>query len=238
MYPLFSYVLLLCRLFRTAWKAYLVAYRARGRLCFGRLSNAGELVRNRVGVDNLANSLGDRYWGLSSAPRICLKLLDFALLRPLWCALPCEDLLRFVVLALFCEGHFSWKLTLVHSKAELHVICPCKLLQCLVVCDGGGGWCDPFFGRRHNSMVPAVAGGRVGWPLVHGSPCHGGRVKTVDGLPVKVARLAYRAGWMTEMDGLWSRHVLPWRGEDRGWSIRECAHDFPIVQDVVAAMQK
>ncbi|PKI78363.1 hypothetical protein CRG98_001231 [Punica granatum] len=25
-------------------------------------------------------------------------------------------------------------------------------------------------------------------------------------------------GWVAEMNGLWSRHVSPWRGEDRAWS--------------------
>ncbi|PKI74509.1 hypothetical protein CRG98_005129 [Punica granatum] len=41
----------------TAWKAYLVAYHARERLYFGRLGNAGEPIRDCVGVDNLLGSV-------------------------------------------------------------------------------------------------------------------------------------------------------------------------------------
>ncbi|OWM75358.1 hypothetical protein CDL15_Pgr021074 [Punica granatum] len=32
------------------------------------------------------------------------------------------------------------------------------------------------------------------------------------------------------MDGLWSQHVLPWRGEDRRWSTREGWHNSPVVR--------
>ncbi|PKI70721.1 hypothetical protein CRG98_008954 [Punica granatum] len=37
---------------------------------------------------------------------------------------------------------------------------------------------------------------QVGRPLVHGSPCHGGKVKAAGGLPAKVGttRLSYRVG--------------------------------------------
>ncbi|PKI69605.1 hypothetical protein CRG98_010018 [Punica granatum] len=59
-----------------------------------------------------------------------------------------------------------------------------------------GGW-DLFFGRRRDRAGVYCGGkeglasvltlqGAVCWPLIHGSPCHGGRVKTAGGLPTKV----------------------------------------------------
>ncbi|PKI73744.1 hypothetical protein CRG98_005871 [Punica granatum] len=39
--------------------------------------------------------------------------------------------------------------------------------------------------------------------------------------PRKLARLACRAGWVAEMNSLWSQHVSPWRDEDQGWSTLE-----------------
>ncbi|PKI75872.1 hypothetical protein CRG98_003787 [Punica granatum] len=36
-------------------------------------------------------------------------------------------------------------------------------------------------------------------------------------------------GWVAGMNGLWSQHVSPWRGEDQGWSTCEGWHDLPVV---------
>ncbi|PKI61625.1 hypothetical protein CRG98_018000 [Punica granatum] len=40
--------------------------------------------------------------------------------------------------------------------------------------------------------------------------------------------LSCREGWVAGMKGFWSRHVSPWRGEDRRWSTRKGGHDSPI----------
>ncbi|PKI73401.1 hypothetical protein CRG98_006171 [Punica granatum] len=107
----------------------------------------------------------------------------------------------------------------------------------------------------HNS--PVVRGGWPGWTASGQSTSRHGEVKTAGGLPAKVgttrlscgvggrdgqplvrarlamerlAQLACRAGWVAGMDSLWSEHVSPWRGEDRGWSTREGWHNSPVVR--------
>ncbi|PKI74144.1 hypothetical protein CRG98_005473 [Punica granatum] len=90
---------------------------------------------------------------------------------------------------------------------------------------------------RHNS--PVVRGGWLGWTASGHSTSRHGEVKIAGGLPAKVgtAQLACLAGWMAGMDGLWSQHVSPWRGEDRRWSSREGRHNSPVVRDMVFAVQ-
>ncbi|PKI75878.1 hypothetical protein CRG98_003793 [Punica granatum] len=96
--------------------------------------------------------------------------------------------------------------------------------------------------------LPVIRGGWPGETASGHSTSRHGEVKTAGGLPVKVgttrlscrvggrdgrplvtarlamerlARLAGHARWVAGLDGLWSQHVSPWRGEDRGWSTRE-----------------
>ncbi|PKI57418.1 hypothetical protein CRG98_022192 [Punica granatum] len=55
-----SAVVLACLwLYRIAWTAYSVAHCARERFPLGRLTGIGESIGDRVGIDNLATSLGD-----------------------------------------------------------------------------------------------------------------------------------------------------------------------------------
>ncbi|PKI78487.1 hypothetical protein CRG98_001127 [Punica granatum] len=55
-------------------------------------------------------------------------------------------------------------------------------------------------------------------------------VNAAGGLPAKVDTTRISCGWVVGMDGLWSRHVSPWRGEDCGWSAHESWHDSLVVQ--------
>ncbi|OWM72936.1 hypothetical protein CDL15_Pgr016496 [Punica granatum] len=72
---------------------------------------------------------------------------------------------------------------------------------------------------------------QVGRPLVHSSPCHGGRVKAAGGLPAKVGTTR-RSCKMDGQDGLgfWSQRISLWISENCGWSTREGWHDSPAVR--------
>ncbi|PKI77753.1 hypothetical protein CRG98_001877 [Punica granatum] len=105
-----------------------------------------------------------------------------------------------------------------------------------------GGIIMQSIGKR-NGLVGVVQirrGTCIGWRRVHVHK-RGGDVlarrrmmRSVELVDVRAQSrgdmLGCSEGWVAGMNGLWSRHISPWRGEDCRWSTRKGGHNSPVVR--------